>query len=108
MLESIERPRVLPYTRSEPHGSTRHQRSHARLIRRPGAGAATRRAWRLDAAPFGVALLWTLVTTTALLLWGLTGHRELLDACRSDAALSSTAGLEALALLAASVRRLMR
>src|SRR5437899_474588 len=60
--------------------------------------------WLVYAAPFSVAVLWAGITGASLLLFAVTGRRELLDACRSGSVLLSTGALAVAALVVASVR----
>ena len=106
MLEPTWGPMAPSYLRSERPGSTLRRRASVRVRQRRVAVAARQRVGPLEVAPFAIPLVWALVTATALLIGMATGRHELLDACRSDAALTSTAALTALALLAASARRL--
>ena len=78
-------------------------------VRRVAVAPIRRRAqapalnWLLYAAPYTAAALWTAVTLMAMLDSAATGRRELLDWCRSDAALTGAGALTALAALVASV-----
>lgn len=57
----------------------------------------------LEVAPYAVAAAWTAITLMAMLGSAVTGRRELLDWCRSDAVLTGAGALAALVALAGSL-----
>jgi hypothetical protein len=78
----------------------------ARVAPRRDAGRRERwnRGWLVDAAPYTVAAVW-MAATLAGVIAGATGHRELLEWCRSDTVLAGAGALAGMMALAGSLRR---
>jgi hypothetical protein len=63
------------------------------------------RGWLVEAAPYLVAAVWMAGTLAAVIGGAVTGRRELLEWCRSDAVLAGVGALAGITSLVGSLRR---
>lgn len=100
MYEPTWTPPALPGLRPKKGAPVRCTTCRVRVLRLR-ARTPVGREWILAAAPFAVVVLWAALTAASLLFFAVTGHRALMDACRSGSVLIGAAVLTALSLVAA-------